>query len=162
LLILPLLAEGATIDQWRSRSVYQVLTDRFAPSYFSAFKCQTLKNYCGGTWKGLEKNLGYIEKLGFDAIWISPVVSNFPGGYHGYWTKDFEGLNSNFGTEQDLISLIRAAHKRDIYVMVDVVANHVGYVPKVNIHEDFRGVYPFDQASHYHEHCEIEDWNDPL
>ena len=40
--------------------------------------------------------------MGFDAIWISPVVDNIEGGYHGYWAANWEKTNSNFGTDQDL------------------------------------------------------------
>lgn len=36
--------------------------------------------------------------MGFDAIWISPVVANIEGGYHGYWASNWEEINSNFGT----------------------------------------------------------------
>ena len=61
-------------------------------------------------------------------------------GYHGYWQTDFEKLNDHFGTEQDLKSLIDEAHKRDIYVMVDVVPNHVGYVNQ----NDFSIIHPFN------------------
>ena len=50
-------------ETWYSRSVYQVLTDRFAPPDGSPLvdsKCRNLKKYCGGTWKGIEQNLDYI------------------------------------------------------------------------------------------------------
>lgn len=66
--------------------------------------------------------------MGFDAIWISPVVDNTEGGYHGYWARNWNKLNSNFGSEEDLKSLVKACHDRDMFVMVDVVANHVGPV----------------------------------
>lgn len=36
--------------------------------------------------------------LGFDAIWISPVVDNYDSGYHGYHARDMYGINSHFGT----------------------------------------------------------------
>ena len=62
--------------------------------------------------------------MGFDAIWISPVVDNLDGGYHGYWARNWEKVNSNFGSEQDLKDLVNAAHGKGMYVMVDVVANH--------------------------------------
>jgi len=65
--------------------------------------------------------------LGFDAIWITPVVENTPGGYHGYWAKDLYKINPFYGTSEELKELVNAAHERDMYVMVDVVANHVGY-----------------------------------
>ena len=37
--------------------------------------------------------------MGFDSIWISPVVSNTPGGYHGYWAGDWTTINSHFGND---------------------------------------------------------------
>jgi len=44
--------------------------------------------------------------MGFDAVWISPVVDNLAGGYHGYWAKNWEGINSNFGTEAELTEFV--------------------------------------------------------
>jgi len=70
--------------------------------------------------------------MGFDTIWISPVVSNIGGttgegeAYHGYWTLDPGELNDNFGTEEDLKALVTAVHGKGMYIMVDVVVNHVG------------------------------------
>jgi alpha-amylase len=49
-------------------------------------------------------------------------------GYHGYWARDWEGINSHFGTASDLKALVSAAHAKGIWVMVDVVANHVAPV----------------------------------
>lgn len=92
--------------------------------------------------------------MGFDAIWISPVVDNTEGGYHGYWARNWEKLNDNFGSEQDLHSLIKACHDRDILVMVDVVANHVAPV-----HGDYSQVFPFNNAAYYHRACAM-DWSD--
>lgn len=62
-----------TADEWKSRSVYQVLTDRFARTDGSTTKCTALNVFCGGTFKGITNNLDYIQGMGFDAIWISPI-----------------------------------------------------------------------------------------
>jgi alpha-amylase len=64
--------------------------------------------------------------MGFDAIWISPVVDNYDGGYHGYWARDMYGINSHYGGANALKTLVAECHKRDIWVMVDIVANHMG------------------------------------
>lgn len=75
------LAAAATTEQWKSRSIYFALTDRIARSSSDTggAGCGNLKNYCGGTFKGLESKLDYIRGMGFDAIWITPVVaSEFP------------------------------------------------------------------------------------
>jgi alpha-amylase len=166
LLLLPLLllllaptARAGSAAQWRDRTIYQVLTDRFANPESSS-GCADLGDYCGGTWSGLEAKLGYIQALGFDAIWISPVVENTPRGYHGYWAKNLSAVNPFFGSERDLKSLVRAAHTKDMWVMVDVVGNHMG-----GDIGDIGGFSPFNQPEHYHDcqgcddGCDITDFN---
>ena len=117
-------ANAGTTAEWKQRSVYQLLTDRFEKSTAGGSACTNLSNYCGGTFKGIQNGLDYIIGMGFDAIWISPVVDNLSGGYHGYWAKNWEGINANFGTPDELKALVAAAHAKGIWVMVDVVANH--------------------------------------
>ena len=84
-------------------------------------KCVGLRNYCGGTFKGIEKHLDYISGLGANAIWISPIVLNTDNGYHGYWAQNIFEINPHFGTKEDLKSLVTACHDRDMWVMVDIV-----------------------------------------
>ncbi|ETO27040.1 hypothetical protein RFI_10090 [Reticulomyxa filosa] len=104
--------------------------------------------------------------MGFDAIWISPVVENIANvkflfklltiffihmfelliGYHGYWAQDFYTLNSYFGDEDTFSQLASAIHERGMYLMIDVVANHVGNPPITTTM-----TCPM---------CNIEDWND--
>ena len=71
-------ASAADTNAWKSRNIYFVLTDRIARSSTDTGggSCSNLGNYCGGTFKGLESKLDYIRGLGFDAIWITPVVSS--------------------------------------------------------------------------------------
>ena len=86
------------LDKWLGRSVYFIVTDRFArddDSNVSAgvgleFCGNGTKEWCGGTFKGVTSKLDYIAGMGFDAIWITPVVKqvtwrdNLNGtGYHG-------------------------------------------------------------------------------
>ena len=140
-------------EEWKTRSIYQLLTDRFARNTGSNH-CD-LSKYCGGNYRGLLEKLDYIEGMGFNAIWISPIIENLNNdyAYHGYNGKNFYALNSHFGTEQDLINLITECHKRDIWVMVDVVANHVGAVGN-----DYSQINPFNSEEHYHVWCGIDDW----
>ena len=139
-------------EEWKTRAIYQLMTDRFATSDDSEPDC-ILNQYCGGTHIGLKNHLDYIKDMGFDAIWISPIVKNTEGSYHSYHTIDFYGINEHFGSEQDLIDLITECHKNDIWVMLDVVANHVG-----PIGFDFRTIKPFNSPEHYHDSCVITDW----
>lgn len=57
-----------TPAQWRSQSVYQVITDRFAHPGDSTAACSNLNNYCGGNWQGIIKHLDYIQGMGFTAV----------------------------------------------------------------------------------------------
>jgi alpha-amylase len=124
------LVSAADTSAWKSRSIYFVLTDRIARSSSDTggSSCGDLGNYCGGTFKGLESKLDYIKGLGFDAIWITPVVASgysfrknwtmankwkdSAGGYHGYWAQDLYSINSNYGTAADLKSLVSTAHTK--------------------------------------------------
>lgn len=143
---------SATAEQWKSRTIYQVLTDRFARNDGSTQGCGNLGWYCGGGYDGLTKNLDYIQGMGFDAIWISPIIDNRDGGYHGYWGRNIYELNSNFGSEQSFINFVDACHARNIWVMVDVVANHMG-----NLDENYGQNVPFNSGDHYHSYCIISD-----
>jgi len=149
LLLIPLVYL-ATKEQWRTRTIYQLMTDRFARSDDSKEDCKDLFKYCGGTWKGITKNLDYIKGMGFDAIWISPIIKNIEPGYHGYWASDLFKVNEHFGTEEDLVELVEECHKKNIYVMVDVVANHAGPIKFA-----FEQISPFNKAEHYHDYCNI-------
>ncbi|KAF2181444.1 carbohydrate-binding module family 20 protein [Zopfia rhizophila CBS 207.26] len=143
---------AADTNAWKSRSIYFVLTDRIArnSSDTGGGSCSNLGNYCGGTFKGLESKLDYIKGLGFDAIWITPVVASYAGGCHGYWAQDLYGINQNYGTADDLKSLVNSAHSKGIYMMVDVVANHMGF----GAISDNRPA-PLNQDSSYHTACDI-------
>ncbi|KAF5001485.1 hypothetical protein FDECE_10923 [Fusarium decemcellulare] len=146
------IALAADTAAWKSRNIYFVLTDRVARSAGDSGgnACSDLGKYCGGTFKGLEGKLDYIKGMGFDAIWITPVVSNTENGYHGYWANDLYSINSNYGSADDLKSLVKTAHDKGVYVMVDVVANHMG--PNIQNHKP----EPLNQQSSYHTACDID------
>lgn len=96
--------------------------------------------------------------MGFDAIWISPVVSNVdsPNAYHGYWAQDLYSINSKFGTTADLKALWNALHARGMYLMIDVVANHMGVQVNGNSVNNNPSAYkPFNNPSHYHNFCTV-------
>ena len=98
----------------------QVLTDRFASTGNNTSSCGDLSDYCGGTFQGIIRKLDYIEGLGVNAIWISPIPEQTDKGYHGYWQKNIFAINSHFGSSDDLKQLISECHKRNIWVMLDV------------------------------------------
>ncbi|PBK84832.1 glycoside hydrolase family 13 protein [Armillaria gallica] len=164
-------AAAASAADWRSRSIYQVVTDRFATTNGLASPCDpSARKYCGGTWQGLINRLDYIQNMGFDAVWISPISANveeetaYGDAYHGqaYWTRDLNTLNPKFGTPGDLKALSSALHDRNMYLMVDVVVNHYA-APPTNISEkipqsfDFTSLAPFASANDFHPQCFITD-----
>ena len=146
------ISHAASAEEWKSRTIYQVLTDRFARNDAAHSKCDNLGKYCGGGFIGLKNNLDYIKGMGFDAIWISPIVDNYDGGYHGYWARNLYKINQNFGSEEDFLSLVHACHEKNIWVMVDVVANHMG-----NTNQNYSQNVPFNSSEYYHDYCIISD-----
>ncbi|KAL5596864.1 hypothetical protein BROUX41_006452 [Berkeleyomyces rouxiae] len=149
-------------SEWAKQSIYQVLTDRFGRTDGSTTACSSLSEYCGGTWKGLVNNLDYIQNMGFTAVWISPVVTNIEASgssdgdsYHGFWAQDFNTVNSHFGSQADLKSLADALHSRGMYLMVDVVTNHMAY-RGCQTCVDYSSLTPFSQSSYFHTPCTID------
>ncbi|KAE8353176.1 glycoside hydrolase superfamily [Aspergillus coremiiformis] len=163
-------ALAATTTEWKSRSVYQTMTDRFARTDGSTTApCNTTEGlYCGGTWRGTMDQLDYIQGMGFDAVMISPIIENIEGrvsygeAYHGYWPQNLYSLNAHFGTHQDLLDLSDALHARGMYLMMDTVINNMAYMtngknPATNI--DYSVFTPFNDARYFHPYCKITDWN---
>lgn len=133
---------------WDNLTVYFVMTDRFhngEPDNDRSYGRQPdgqdeIGTFHGGDIRGVIEKLDYIQQLGANAIWMTPLVEQvhgFVGGgkngdfpfyaYHGYWALDYTRLDPNFGTDEDLRELVREAHKRGIRLIWDTVINHVGY-----------------------------------
>jgi glycosidase len=91
------------------------------------------ERFQGGTLNGVRSQLGYLSRLGVTALWLSPVMrqrghANTFGSdtYHGYGVADFLEVDPRFGTRQDLIDLVDAAHQAGIKIIMDVIFNHTG------------------------------------
>lgn len=169
---------------WRDEVIYQVITDRFCdgnPANNNAensFNPSNSREAHGGDWKGLKSKLEYIKTLGATAIWISPVVLNKRGSYHGYAAKDFNSYSPMFGDLKDLRDLIDAAHARGIRVIIDMVCNHTAdYIgsddpgwPQFRNPSPYtlrfkspteRQAPPFDNLNWYHNNGRIDQFIDP-
>ncbi|KAJ7623070.1 alpha-amylase [Mycena polygramma] len=170
ILVSPALAASAA--DWSTRSIYQLVTDRFAKLTDSSSPCDsTLRTYCGGSWAGIASHLDYIQDMGFDAVWISPIVANvdktaYGDGYHGYWSRDIDTLNPHFGSAADLKALSDAVHVRGMFLMLDVVVNHYAGLPTNTTPSspsgqftfDYAAQPPFTDAADYHAQCFITDY----
>lgn len=125
--------------QWEDQVIYMLMLDRFAngdPSNDNFNEGEygiDNAHYNGGDLQGLIEKLDYLKDLGITAIWITPPVANQwwnpwvnYGGYHGYWARDFKKVDEHFGNMELYKKLVEEAHKRGIYVIQDIVTNHVG------------------------------------
>ena len=117
---------------WRDIPVYHVMIDRFSDGdpvnnerKFGGYNIYDPTMRHGGDLKGLTANLDYIHGLGFRAIWISAIFQNAHNDYHGYGPIDFTLIDDRLGTLRDMRELVKQAHSRGIYVIVDVVVNHL-------------------------------------
>ena len=86
--------------------------------------------WVGGNLKGLASKIGYLQRLGVTALWISPVFKQvrYQDTYHGYGIQNFLDVDPHFGTRPDLQELVRTAHRHGIYVILDIILNHSGNV----------------------------------
>lgn len=92
-----------------------------------------IKKFSGGDLVGVSDKLSYIEDLGATSIWITPPVANQwwdaeqnYGGYHGYWARDFQKVDEHFGDMESYQALAREVHARNMFLIQDIVTNHVG------------------------------------
>ena len=80
----------------------------------------------GGDIRGVIDHLDYIQDLGVTTIWLNPVQSNSARSYHGYAINDFYQIDPRFGTMDEYIEFVDAAHARGMKVVMDMIFNHCG------------------------------------
>lgn len=76
-----------------------------------------------GDLKGLTSRLDYLAELGVEGIWLMPITASQDHD-HGYAVTDYRKIEADYGTEEDLKTLLAAAHARGIGVIMDYVVNH--------------------------------------
>ncbi len=125
---------------WRDQVIYFAVTDRFADGNprnnqqgAGEFDPANATRFSGGDLAGLRQRLNYIQGLGATTLWITPPVANqwlnaqgSYSGYHGYWAEHFMRVDRHFGTLHDYRLLSDALHRRGMYLVQDIVVNHVG------------------------------------
>lgn len=137
--------------------IYFIMVDRFAdsdPIDNPADVDKTdLRAFQGGDLEGIIEKLDYIKSTGSTAIWLTPIMSNGPNGYHGYWIYDFESVDPHFGDMETFKRLVEEAHSRDIKVILDYIVNHTGY--------DSPWLDDPDKADWFNPDRSISNWKDP-
>lgn len=107
----------------RDAVIYHIFLDRFYPGEGVPWKKPTnLSGFFGGTLRGAIQKLDYIQSLGCNAVWLSPLFAS--PTHHGYDATDYYTVEPRFGTNAELMELIEKAHQYGIRVILDFVANH--------------------------------------
>ena len=140
--------------------LYFVLVDRFSngnPSNDVAIDLNDPQAFHGGDLEGVQNKLPYIQSLGADAIWLSPVfhmrTEKFGGhgAFHGYWVQNLDAIEPAFGGEKALTDLADKSQEKGIHLIMDMVYNHVSFdSPMRETHKTW-----------FHEDKTIENWDDP-
>ena len=106
-------SRGQTMSWWKNSVVYQIYPQSYQDS-----------NHDGiGDLAGIISRLDYLEKLGVNVIWLSPVYQS-PLDDNGYDISDYQAINPIYGTMDDMDCLIAEAKKRNIGIVMDLVVNH--------------------------------------
>ncbi|KAJ8928518.1 hypothetical protein NQ314_018920 [Rhamnusium bicolor] len=120
---------------WKTATVYQIYPRSFKDS----------NNDGIGDLAGIIEKLDYIETLGVDAIWLSPIFKS-PQVDQGYDISDFRDIDPDYGTLDDFTTLIEEAHKKSIKVVLDFVPNHTSdqhewFQKSVNLVDGYEDYY---------------------
>ena len=100
-------------DWWKSAVAYQIYPKSFQDTTGSGV----------GDLQGIIKRLDYLQTLGIDVIWLSPVCAS-PQVDNGYDISDYRAIDPMFGDLDDMRQLIQEGKKRGIGIMMDLVLNH--------------------------------------
>jgi alpha-glucosidase len=100
-------------EWWKDGVIYQIYPRSFQDTTGNGI----------GDLKGITSRLGYLEDLGIDAIWISPIFPS-PMKDAGYDVSDYTGIDPTFGTLEDFEALVADAHARGMKVLLDFVPSH--------------------------------------
>ncbi|EEJ51618.1 alpha amylase, catalytic domain protein [Oribacterium sinus F0268] len=98
---------------WKEAVVYQIYPRSFCDSNGDGI----------GDLPGIESKLDYLQELGIDVIWLSPVYRS-PNDDNGYDISDYEDIMEEFGTMADFDRLLKKAHEKGIKIVMDLVVNH--------------------------------------
>lgn len=134
--------------------VYQIFPERFARKNLNTdgnwyLTPMNRTEMLGGNLRGIIDALDYLEKLGIEVIYLTPIFKS--SSNHKYNTDDYMEIDPTFGTEDDLKELVEKAHNKNIKIILDGVFNHSGY--------EFA---PFKDLMENQENSKYKDWYYPF
>ncbi len=98
---------------WKEAVVYQIYPRSFADSNGDGI----------GDLNGITEHLPYLQKLGVDVIWLSPIYKS-PNDDNGYDISDYRDIMTEFGTMDDFDRMLSRAHELGLKIVMDLVVNH--------------------------------------
>ncbi len=98
---------------WKEAVFYQIYPRTFCDSNGDGI----------GDIQGIISKLDYLNELGVDALWLSPIYDS-PMADNGYDIRDYRAINPDFGTMEDFEQLLNEVHQRDMHLIMDLVVNH--------------------------------------
>ncbi|BCN32643.1 glycoside hydrolase family 13 protein [Anaeromicropila herbilytica] len=139
---------------WYSDAIfYQIFVERFANGNPDISPDRTVpwesdptpKSFYGGDLEGITSNLSYLEELGVNAIYLTPIFESISN--HKYDTIDYYQIDPHFGSKEDFRELVTKAHEKGIRIILDAVFNHCS--------EHFA---PFQDVIKNGENSRYKDW----
>ncbi|WP_100012802.1 alpha,alpha-phosphotrehalase [Lentibacillus sediminis] len=127
---------------WKRATVYQIYPKSF----------QDTTGDGTGDLQGVIKRLDYLQKLGVDVLWLTPVYQS-PQNDNGYDISDYYAIDPSYGTMEDFEQLLEETHKRGMKLIMDLVINHTS-----TDHEWFRQAI----SSADNPYREFYIWKDPV
>ena len=142
-----------TPDWVKNAVFYQIFPDRFAwsnqvakPGKFESWdSLPTVHGFKGGDLMGVLEKLDYLEDLGITAIYFNPIFQS--ASNHRYHTHDYYLVDPLLGGNEAFFKLLKAAHQRDIRIVLDGVFNHAS-----------RGFFPFNHIMETGKSSPYFDW----
>src|SRR5699024_6353992 len=122
----PVAAEDTTNLQ--EETIYNILVDRYNngdPSLDGQKRIDDPYAYHGGDIKGITKKLDEIQGLGFTTMSLAPIMKNAPVDYHGYCIEYYFTVENLLGSMEDVQTIVKEAHKRDMKVVLDFVTKYI-------------------------------------
>ena len=126
---------------WKEAVIYQIYPRSFADSNGDGI----------GDLNGITAHLDYLETLGIDVIWLSPVYKS-PNDDNGYDISDYRDIMDDFGTMEDFDRLLAEAHRHHIKIVMDLIVNHTS---------DEHAWFIESRSSKDNPHRDYYIWKDP-
>jgi glycosidase len=153
--------DSPPIPGWAEHTVwYQIFPERFcngnpalSPPVIEDWESgkPAHGNFFGGDLAGIRQKLSYLEQLGINGIYLTPVFQS-PSN-HKYDTQDYFAVDKHFGSLLELKTLVAEAHSRGIKVMLDAVFNHIG-----NQHPFWQDILKYQEKSKFGDYFYIHSF----